>query len=1215
MPANASSTQAEADITRALAETSRLQMQAADPRASVWVSANAGTGKTHVLTQRVLRLLLSGTPPERILCLTYTKAAAAEMSKRVFDTLAGWVGLDEPALTLALTKLLGATPTASEAALARTLFTRAIETPGGFKVQTIHAFCERLLQLFPLEAGVAPGFKILDDHTTRTLITQAINDMLMEATRDRGCALGQALTTTIRYAADDQFDQLLTDTIKKRDLLAALRRRPMTSSADDDPSSVSDDPFAFAQTLLRQTLSVRPFATADGIRSELANVLDPATLKRVSDALNGGTKTDVQSAIGLADAARLTGQLRIDALARFFLTKEREVRKSLMTKAVREANPALDEKALSAQQRFVALDQELKALDVIAATLALYRLGDAVLMAYQQAKAARAALDFDDLIVKTASLLSQEADAAAWVLYKLDGGLDHILVDEAQDTAPAQWRVIQQIATEFFADRGAGSRTGERTVFAVGDEKQSIYSFQGAAPEMFAEAGARFEQLAEGVGMAWRSTALTLSFRTVAPILTAVDHVFADVIRTPGVARADQPPIQHAVKRLGQSGLVEIWPTEKPEPRQDTDAWSPLQEPSRSSPVTRLAERIAATIKGWIDTHEMLVSEGRPIRAGDILILVRKREPFASTIVAALKAIKVPVAGADRMKLTGQIAVQDLIALGDFLTLPEDDLSLAAVLKSPLFGLDDDQLLSLAHGRKNTLWRALLDAGEVSAEFAIAANLLKRWRKEADFLPPFEFYAGVLDHDGRRLKLLERLGPESADGIDEFLNLALTYDDQAPPSLTGFLDWLRSDDRQIKRDMEQGRDEVRVLTVHGSKGLEAPIVFLPDTCTTASGRPSNALLALLAGDLPSGVPALAVWPIKGSQALPAIASAKAAVKLAETRELNRLLYVAITRPRDRLYVAGFQSRDKLTAGCWYDIIETALAPHLTKVELADGTTVMRLEATQTAPLEAKARHAAVAGAPSPRPPWMEQMAPREPLASIPVAPSRLAPYDFDENGEPVAHAVPTKDAPAHPQEQVLAQPLASGDNRFLRGTLTHALLQHLPELPAETWKVAAGAFLDRRAAKLSHGARATIVVETLAILHNPTFAALFGPSSQAEVPIVAELANPSGKGPALRLHGQIDRLVVTPTQVLIVDYKTNRPPPIQLVDVADAYLMQLAAYRLALCAIFPDKSVHAALLWTQTPSLMEIPTSTLMDYGSRLWDFGTSKLDVIGLPS
>ena len=448
---------------------------------------------------------------------------------------------------------------------------------------------------------------------------------------------------------------------------------------------------------------------------------------------------------------------------------------------------------------------------------------------YTRAKSQRAALDFDDLIAHSASLLDQ-SNAAAWVLYKLDGGLDHVLVDEAQDTSPIQWRVIEQLVSEFYA--GAGVREekvqregdGARSVFAVGDEKQSIYSFQGAEPKMFAETGRRFEARAQAAEQAFEAVPLLLSFRTVAPLLKAVDRVFNDHAQTPGLSASGEA-IRHLALRTQQAGLFELWEPEVPEDVTAAPAFAPLEEQPVASPISRLAERIAVQIANWLASGERLVSEDRPIRASDILILVRKRQPFAAEMVRALKRRRIPVAGADRIVLGDHIAVQDLMALSDFLLLPEDDLALANVLKSPLFGLDDDDLMRFAPERPGLLWTALLKAAANDPTLEPAAEQLKRWRAQADFSPPFEFFANLLDRDGGRARMLGRLGPEAADAIDEFINLALNYDEQAPPSLQGFVTWLRAGRREIKRDMEHGRDEVRVMTVHGSKGLEAPIVI------------------------------------------------------------------------------------------------------------------------------------------------------------------------------------------------------------------------------------------------------------------------------------------------------------------------------------------------------------------------------------------------------
>jgi ATP-dependent helicase/nuclease subunit A len=1171
-----------------LERTQAAQLDAADPVASAWVSANAGTGKTHVLTLRVLRLMLADTVPERILCLTYTKAAAAEMSKRVFDTLARWVTMDDAQLLAELRKLGLPAPGPQDLERARTLFTIAIETPGGLKVQTVHSFCERLLQRFPLEAGVAPGFSILDEATAHLLLREAIDETLDLAARETASAEGKALKAVVRFAADQRFDDVLRGALGQRAWLEIALR-------------LADE--GVLETFYRNELGVVPDVSEDDLTVELAGVLTDGDLARLQAALEDGSKSDVELAARVRRARTATTQeTRIAALHSYLCTDESKPRARLMTKKVRDEHPDLDTLALDAQDRFCRLNEQRKGVAAIEATLALNCLAGAVLDRYSRAKAARAALDYEDLIVRTVHLL-RDKQATAWVLYKLDRGIDHILVDEAQDTSPEQWQLIEALAEEFFT--GDGQREVARTLFAVGDEKQSIYSFQGAAPRMFAEMGNRFAALLKVATRPWRQIPLDLSFRSVAPVLQAVDKVFADPSRAPGLSATDAI-IRHAVHRKGHAGLIEIWPTITLDGGTAADAWSPLEDAGQPAAETRLADRIADTIRHWLDSGERLASEDRPIRPGDILILVRKRRPFAAPMVAALKARGIPVAGADRLRLTEQIAVEDLMSLGDFLTLPEDDLALAEVLKSPLIGLSDDDLMSFSIGRKGSLWKALIDAAPASPHLKTAVDTLKRWRSRADYAPPFEFFAAILDRDGARARFLARLGAEAADPLDEFLNLALSYDDAAPPSLTGFLAYLRETEREVKRDMEHGRDEVRVMTVHGAKGLEAPVVFLPDTCTTAGMK--GTVLTFEADALPEGIDADPfVWEIKGAGILPAIKDARDERSAREAEERNRLLYVAMTRARDRLYIAGFEGIKPRAKGCWYDLIFEALHPMLTAVTVADGSEVYRLTEPQTAPA-AKPRHALLeADAAVALPDWALRGAPREPSLSIPLAPSRLEAYAPDETGEPLPEETPRD---VERREPAMFPPGAQhNQDRFLRGTVTHALLQHLPTLPQTGWVQAARGFVASRAQALTLEVQRQIVTETLAILSDQSFAPLFGPQSRAEVPIVAKLANPRPKGAAVSLVGQIDRLVDLGAEVLLVDYKTNRPPPREVSDVAPAYLYQLAAYRLALGQIYPGRTVKAALLWTAEPRIMMVPAAVLDEYAARLWDLDALHLD------
>lgn len=1183
-----------------LAETEVAQARASNPTASAWVSANAGAGKTHVLKLRVLRLMLAGTPPERILCLTYTKAAAAEMAQRVFYELSEWATLDDEPLSELIAQLLQRRPEPDDLMAARMLFARAIETPGGLKVQTIHAFCERLLQRFPLEAGVPPGFSILDDETAVTLRREAIDRVLTLANADPQGELGQALQLSVAKAAEERFDVLLAMALGERAWLRGASQWDADASGSDA-----------VEGYYRRLFGLPADQTADDLTRAMSDVISNAMLSRAAEVLATGGKLDQKLGVQLGRVQRASEpEARALEFSEALLTKTGTPRsdRQFVSKGIRQSEPAVADALCDARDSFHKLKQQQVALELVAATTALIRLADQVMQFYFEAKSRRAALDFEDLIDRTSALLG-DANAAEWVLYKLDGGLDHILVDEAQDTSPAQWRVIQSLAEEFFAGEGASETP--RSVFAVGDEKQSIYSFQGAAPRMFAQAGQAFQQAAQHARQDWHRVPLTLSFRTVEPLLQAVDAIFSDEGRVPGLTSSDTQ-IRHVALRTGEAGVFEVWPTIKPEEVEASAAFDPLSEKSVRSPVIRLAEKIAERIERFLETGEQLVSQGRAIRPRDIIVLVRKRQPFAPEMVRALKSRGIPVAGADRLILTEQIVVQDLLALGEFLVLPEDDLSLAAVLKSPLFALDDDDLLSFAPERKGSLWSALLAAAAAGNDrLRAASETLKRWRALSDFMPPYEFFATLLDRDGCRQKFLERLGIDAADPLDEFINLAMSYDDQEPASLQGFLTWMREGERTIKRDMEQGRDEVRVMTVHGAKGLEAPIVFLPDTCSSPGASPATPLVELTGDETLGGGAPVYAWSTKGAGQLPPVAAGKAAKSEREIEENNRLLYVALTRARDRIYVTGFEGKRAPQPGCWYDTVWQGVEDLVSERTTADGESIWVLESEQVRPVEAVEREPEDAVADLALPEWVQRRVPAEPQLVIPLAPSKLAPLEVDEDGEAQGIEEVRK------QQDDLSEPPAAsavhmaGENRFLRGLLTHGLLEHLPSHSPDQWDQLAAQFIEMRGSALSGRVRGGIVDESLAIMRDPAFAEIFGPQSWPEVSIAAEIPRAHGDGPPLKVSGQIDRLVETDHEILIVDYKTNRPPPRQVDAVPEAYLLQIAAYHLAIQQIYPGKPIRSAIVWTDGPSFMEIPEALVADHQQRLWTLRTTDLDAL----
>jgi ATP-dependent helicase/nuclease subunit A len=1138
------------------------QRHASDPLASVWVGASAGTGKTKVLTDRVLRLMLAGTVPSRILCLTFTKAAAAEMSNRISNTLARWATVSDTQLEDRLFDLTGERPDLEMRTRARRLFAQVVDCPGGMKIQTIHGFCQSLLRRFPLEADLAPQFDVMDERTADELLATARDMVLRHARQMPDSRLGQAVSRLTRDIPQDEFGDLLKTLAAERGRI----RRILDRQGGID---------ATIEAVYRH-LDVPPgIDEADVIREACHDdSFDHPALRTACRALATGTDKDVERGIAIQtflDAAE-TRVERFQAFASLFLTKDGEPRKILLTKKPATAFPAAATALTTEAARLCAILERIRSAGVAAATAALLGLTDALLMTFEGLKTERARLDYDDLILSALHLLTKPG-VASWVLFKLDGGLDHILIDEAQDTNPEQWQVVAALAEEFFS--GLGARDTVRTLFAVGDEKQSIYSFQRADPAEFARMRGHFQQRVETAEGHWRKIDLEISFRSTAAVLQAVDAVFEQDVARDGVSIDIRTSIRHIPFRRGHAGLVELWPPVCPEQAEDPPAWTPpLARERADSPSARLAAVIADTIRDWLASDEMLPARGRPVRPGDIMVLVRRRTGFVEELVRALKDRSVPVAGVDRMVLTRQLAVMDLMALGGFLLLPEDDLTLATVLKSPLISLTEEQLFDLAQGRRDRLWPALVARAESDLLFRPARDWLRRLLAETDFIRPFELFARVLsapcpaDPVSGRRAILKRLGPEAQDPLDEFLAACLTFERSHAPSLQAFLHWMEASQAEIKRELEQGGDRVRIMTVHGSKGLQAPIVFLPDSM----GMPKQSPRILWPDD-PDGVPLFA--PRRGQEDS-ICATARSRADRRRDQEYRRLLYVALTRSEDRLYICGWQGKQTPHDECWYRLAEQALhdigEPHefdFTALCPQDGWTGKgwRLRGTQIVPAKDDYITETILGGSAELPPWARADAPVEPAPSRPLTPSR------PDEAEPAVRS-----------------PLGSDDGaRFKRGTLVHTLLQTLPDLSPDQRPAACRRFLARPAHNLTPEAQEAIAAETLAVLDDPNFAPLFGPGSRAEVPVVGVVADRV-------LSGQIDRLLITDDAIWIVDYKTNRPPPKVEADVSRVYLQQMAAYRAALADIYPGRPIRGFLLWTDGPRLMELSAATLDAY-------------------
>lgn len=1139
--------------------TLALQAKASDPAASAWVSANAGSGKTTVLVRRVLRLMLAGVAPERILCLTFTTAAAANMANRLFDTLAKWVPLDDAALDVELARVLERPPVLAERSRARQLFAEALETPGGLKIQTIHAFCTRVLQSAPFEAGIPAHFEVISE-------------------TDRAAAIEAAIARTLHLASDDA-----------EGLKASLDR--IAEAVDDQRfRELIDKALAASAFVIGEDGQIRPW---QDIREELATALGADlgwTLGRLqNDGVAGIERClDIKDVVAAVSAygtekalanswqPRLDTYLRGDAAVRMqvweevFIDSKHQLRSEIVGKPVARAVPGLLPRIEQASAAFVEAREKINAFNIHDLSTGLFGLTRLILADYDAAKRRAAVLDYSDLIVRTRALF--EDGKAAWVLYKLDAGLDHLLVDEAQDTSADQWVILNALTSEFLAGHGQRGASLDRTIFAVGDEKQSIFGFQGAAPAAF---GAQRRDLGQRFAAQQRlfhDTPLTVSFRSTRDVIKAVDAVFAQPHAYKGLS---SDPLElgttHETVRGNASGAVDLWDLFEADSSEDEVVWlRPVDAPDRASPIVRMARAIAGTIRRWMDDgHDEL---GRAFNPADVLILLPRRKVAFGAIVRALKDAKVPVAGMDRLKLATHIAVEDMIALARTVLLPDDDLTLAVVLKGPIFGFDDDDLLRLAPGRTGSL-RFALKSSAAARDRAVEDKLAVIGKLSAGN-GPFGFFSHVLSVMGGRKAMLARLGAEAADAIDAFLMRALDHEQREGPSLARFVSDVEASADDVKRDLAVAAGEVRVMTVHGAKGLEASIVFVADIGMPPTGQKIGPLLEvpLPGSNQRNGV---AIWSQRSATDNAVAKQARADAKAKAVEEHHRLLYVAMTRAENHLILCGVKPGNKASiAPSWYGLAESGLAaaePALLEIAASGQTPALRRYKTTPA-MAADERPAgqALPAEPDEMPPWASQ-----PLdAELPTLPP-LSPASG-------LQAAGRADRAEDRQVRTLAEISAADRGRFV-----HLLLQWLPGVEAGRRRDVALRLAARHAGAIPADEQQQLIAQTFSVLDGADMAHLFGPLSLAEVEIGGEIG--TGQGPR-RVAGRIDRLLVTDDEVLVADFKTTRRPPPDPSAIPAATLAQLAAYRALLLELYPGRPIRALVIYTAGPVVLE-PTA------------------------
>ena len=832
----------------------KAQILASDPSISAWVSASAGTGKTRILTNRVLRLMLDGASPDKILCLTFTKAAAKEMENRINENLLLWQKLDSANLYSSLEKVLGRIPTKDEIKVAPNLFKSQINAIAPIKIQTIHSFCQYILDKFPLEARVAPGFKVIDEFKSAEIINKVRIDIISNSGTFHDAKLKEA----IEFIAGNLHDLKISALVEKivQDKVKFRELSQKYSSFQNYKQTLENDFLGEEINISNLELFKIPsFGAEEG---------DLAKIEQYNHLIRSSSKEE---------------------LICFFLTQEYEPRKTLLTKKWSQKYPAEYEHLLSMQKIFVKYVEYKKAESLIKYSSYLFLIAKYILADYEYYKRIFGYLDYDDLIIKTRDLLIN-SDTKAWVLYKLDGGLEHILVDEAQDTSKEQWQIIEAIASEFYS--GFTRSDKNRTIFVVGDEKQSIYSFQGADPACYRSMNEYFSKQMLEAQKKYENINLEISYRSTKEINEFVAKVFCVI--------PDFPTTSIITNRSEECGSVEIWPTIFGE-SSEIEAWPlPIEQEN-----IQAYEKLSSKIAEYIASECHVSKEYSPF---DFLILVRKRTDLINAIIRHLEARNIKVAGIDRMKIIENIVTLDILALAKFILLPEDELNLAELLKSPFIKIQEDQLAELCINRGGvSLYQFILqnhyDIGEKLEFFQqkyMNSNL-------------FQFFFEIFEIDGFRKDFIEDQGALANDVINEFLDLAYFFEHNEQNSMQNFIFWLENANIELKRDLESG-EAVRIMTIHGSKGLQAKNVIIIDNMSARF--PYSLFLWHEKG--------YCLFPGNISNYIPDYHRLLEEKKQKDYEEYLRLLYVGLTRAEDNLIIASYAEGTKIDEKSWYSLL-------------------------------------------------------------------------------------------------------------------------------------------------------------------------------------------------------------------------------------------------------------------------------------------------------
>ncbi|BET36139.1 MULTISPECIES: UvrD-helicase domain-containing protein [Wolbachia] len=1088
-----------------------MRSNAINPNFSVWVSASAGTGKTKILIDRVLRLLLENK--RNILCLTFTNAAANEMEDRIYSTLSKWAIYPEGILVADLEQLAQCVTRENKDYLtrARRLFSELENL--GLNIQTIHAFCYKLISSFPTEAGIAPNCTLSE--------CKELHSIIFEKTLHNETVQDDINIIAAEFDENKLSDLLYTLCIKRSALENNLGYIKDKLSAPDKIHDLQSETIEQIKRLAKilsegskrdQSYSAILYDWCNSRKSSVPNVVI-----QVAD-------TGIQKKRNMDPSVSYLDDNKIENLAKVFLKSESYEKKSIssiITKGALEKFEDVEQMIESIQNALFTHVKDINSYQIFARTSSLLSIFKVYVDLYNSEKSKNALLDYDDIINLATNLLSNPG-YKDWILFNLDQKIDHILVDEAQDNSISQWKIITNLCNEFFT--GGDEK---RTLFVVGDVKQSIYRFQGANPHLFNYMQQYFHT--KTGGRDWVSCQLEKSFRSTPEVLMLVDRIFNNFREE---ISFNDNKIKHIPYRENDQGYIEIWPLLPGYEEEEQQALQ-IHLTQRKDYVVKdrlLAQAIAQRIHNWLNEGRILVAKDRHIEPRDIMILVRQRNVLVDYIISELKKVNVPVIGRDYFRIMDYIAVQDLIALAEFLLLQANDLALANVLKSPLFNFTEDDLFNIAYDRKEqSLWEKLQDYQEIiSNELNYLINL-------SQTKSPLTLFTHIL-RTGRK-KFAARLGLECFEILDEFMNLVLQFEH---PSLQAFVQWIKENNPEIKNDMQSKLNAVRIMTIHKSKGLQAPIVFLVDTNTV----PRNSENILFdATEAP-------FWCGKNSNAY--CNQVKREKKLEDYNEYLRLLYVALTRAEDELYILG---KEPVQKGSWYDlVIQYGALYERKKLYLQpifkEKVEVLCMNANYPSIYKKRDYFDVPVISPPSNLSMSLQHVTLEPGEKKPVSSTGMT----DENAGMTKRSIGTTDS-------------------YARGLIIHSILQYMPKIEKDRRKNWVRKYLDS-----INTSEDKDEIYSKILTFNEKYDYLFDLEGKSEIPLSGTI---DGKPVLVRL----DRLCITEDKAIIIDYKSHHNVSI---SSSNEIKKQMLIYKTLVQEVYPDKQVECVVIWMEDLTLQSL---------------------------